>query len=236
MSDLLNLLETSHEKDIASDQGVAFPFSRIDAEVRDVSGDQSILLEGTVRDAVMVVRSGWFGKYRTNADGRRSVVDLLLPSDVINLERLLNAGPSSGVVAVTDGSVLIYPAEEVRKFCAEQPAAAEAITKTAIKESLRLADRVHSLGRLDARERLLHLLCEIAHRLGQPEGNDLLLEMRATQSFMADLLGLTPVHVNRTIHVLTKEGLLERQSRLWRLPYLKDAQSIANFNAAYLTA
>jgi len=78
-------------------------------------------------------------------------------------------------------------------------------------------------------------LCEVGLRLeasGQGVRNDFLLEL--TQGQLADVLGLTPVHVNRTIKALKESGAIEVEGRIFRIPDWTRLAAIAEFEADYL--
>lgn len=82
---------------------------------------------------------------------------------------------------------------------------------------------------------MAHLLCEIGLRMeasGQGDRNDFLLEL--TQSQIGDALGLTPVHVNRTLKALKEIGVVEIEGRIFRVPDWPRLAAIAEFDADYL--
>jgi CRP-like cAMP-binding protein len=82
---------------------------------------------------------------------------------------------------------------------------------------------------------MAHLLCEIALRMeaaDQGTRTDFLLEL--TQAQLGDMLGLTPVHVNRTLKVLKEAGAVEAEGRLYRIPDWPRLAAIAEFDDDYL--
>ena len=92
-----------------------------------------------------------------------------------------------------------------------------------------------NIGRRSARERLAHLLCEYAYRLdeqglAEPGG----YEFKMTQEQIGDALGLTAVHVNRSIRALEKDGLIVRRGRLIAFPDLRLLRAEADFSELYL--
>jgi CRP-like cAMP-binding protein len=92
-----------------------------------------------------------------------------------------------------------------------------------------------NVGRRDARTRTAHLLCEFAMRLevaGLGEQFD--YELPMTQDQLADALGLTPVHVNRTLKALEAEGLIERTRRSVRIVNWKALANVGDFDPNYL--
>jgi CRP-like cAMP-binding protein len=92
-----------------------------------------------------------------------------------------------------------------------------------------------NVGRRDARTRLAHVLCEFSIRLeAQGLADENGYELPMTQEQLADVLGLTPVHVNRTIMALEAEGFIARDKRRLRFPDWRKMRDVADFNQRYL--
>jgi CRP-like cAMP-binding protein len=94
---------------------------------------------------------------------------------------------------------------------------------------------VLNVGRRDAKTRVSHLLCELAVRL-DAEGlaDHYSYELPMTQEQLADAVGLTPVHVNRTLKALEAEGLIVRSKKSVSFPDLMRLRSAGDFNQRYL--
>jgi CRP-like cAMP-binding protein len=92
-----------------------------------------------------------------------------------------------------------------------------------------------NLGGREARVRLAHFLCEIGLRMeasGEGDRDDFLLELTQTQ--IGEALGLTPVHVNRTLRALKETGVIEVEGRIFRIPDWPRLAAIAEFEPDYL--
>jgi len=94
---------------------------------------------------------------------------------------------------------------------------------------------VVNIGQRDSRSRIAHLLCEFAYRLNAQalHAGDI-YELPITQEQLADATGLTPVHVNRVLQALQREGLIERDRRMIRFPNWERMRDVADFNPRYL--
>jgi CRP-like cAMP-binding protein len=91
------------------------------------------------------------------------------------------------------------------------------------------------LGRLSAQERLAHLLCELATRRGYTEDQrQARIDLPLTQEQLADVLGLTPVHVNRVVQQLRGAGLIAMRGRTMEIFDYQGLRAIAGFDPAYL--
>ena len=103
----------------------------------------------------------------------------------------------------------------------------------AMVENAIFSQRMVCLGRQSAKQRLAHFLCEISVRLGGMEG-EAKFELPLTQEQIADVLGLTAVHVNRTIQLLRTENLIEAERRTVSIIDMAALRCIGDFDPVYL--
>jgi CRP-like cAMP-binding protein len=116
-----------------------------------------------------------------------------------------------------------------------RPAVGAAIIQLTLVEASILREWVVNVGRRHARERIAHLLCEFAVRLesrGMADGHG--FELPMTQEQLADTTGLTPVHVNRVLKALEKDGLISRKRRHIQFPDWRALQDQGDFSRQYL--
>jgi len=188
---------------------------------RSVGAHQELIEEGSPACEPAILLSGWVGRARIFPDGRRQILSLLVPGDLIGVCRQTHPLAATGMVTLTP--VMLCPAPTPRS---PQSGLAEAYARSGAVEEFHLFRQIARLGRLSAYERMADLLLELAHRLsvvdlGMPGD----FPMPLTQEVLADLLGLTSVHVNRTLQTLRREGLLELHGGVARL---KDAARLAD--------
>lgn len=159
----------------------------------------------SVRTAVIV--SGWACETRILHDGRRQIFSILLPGDAVILQPGVDIG-RRGVVAMTrletiDSEALLNGDD------AAQEAVRTAIARSLQRHEERLFDNMVRIGRLTAKERILHLLLDLHERLGAIGlVRDDTFRIPLTQEAFADVLGLSIVHINRTLQQLRREGLI----------------------------
>jgi CRP-like cAMP-binding protein len=162
--------------------------------------------------APRIVISGWACRQRTLGDGRRQIVSFVLPGDPCHsLERPTIPGMCT-VVALT--AVVVADARVVETAVNEQrsdyPGLASAVRLLATHENLLLQDHIVRLGRQTAYERVVHLLLELRERLGTVSMvAQNVFPLPLTQEVLADALGLSIVHVNRTLQQIRRDGMLE---------------------------
>jgi CRP-like cAMP-binding protein len=152
-----------------------------------------------------VIVSGWGCESRILPDGRRQIFSFMLPGDVVDLTRCSQVGRRSFMsltrLEIVDAAVLL--AAET----GDSEALAETLAKSVERMEDRLFDHMVRIGRLTAKERVLNLLLELYDRL-QAVGmvKDESFRLPLTQEVFADALGLSIVHINRTLQQLRRAG------------------------------
>ena len=176
---------------------------------------QSVLFgDGDGAGKLVFILSGWACRCRLLPDGRRQIFSLLLPGDAVGQHPRPRRLWAAETIALT--KLCIVEASSLM----EQPCDAEVAARMlgvlnigAELEEAMLLDQVVRLGRQTALERLAHLLLELQFRLsiaGIGDGRHFPLPL--TQEALGDVLGLSIVHVNRTLQQLRREGLIELAS------------------------
>ena len=205
------------------------------ASRRLVRAGTELSREGELTDNLHFLEDGWACQYSITRDGRRQISAVLLPGDVCNLDALLFRRLNIGVRTLTAATVISVPRDRVATLAAKAPGVTQCFTWLSIIENAILSRRMLCLGRLSARERLAHLFCELAVRLGhvRSEG-EISFDMPLTQEHLADALGLTPVHLNRTIQLLRSEKLLSLTRRTIVIHDVSALRCAGEFQPGYL--
>lgn len=203
---------------------------------RSLHANADLVREGESSDAISIVTEGWACRYTTTRDGGRQLTALLVPGDVGNLDSLLLEPLHYGVRTLTKAVVVALPRDRASELAAQHPGIARTFTWLALVENTILSKWAQSLGRRTAKERLAHLLCELSVRLGGEHGNTSSFAYPLTQEHVADALGLTSVHLNRTMQALRGNGLIETCQRTITLLDVARLRQIAGFDPRYLQA
>ena len=184
-------------------------------KVRSFAANAELVGAGEPMDAVLVMREGWAARYKELEDGRRQILNILLPGDIFDLQVLVAAEADHSVLAITAGSAYAIPPQAVRDVMSGSGALTMAFWWTQVQEEAFLREQIVRNGRQSAQERIGHLLLEL-HRRAQivnlADGDAMRLPMTQTQ--IADTLGLTPIHTNRVLRRLVREGYIE-MNRQW---------------------
>lgn len=200
-----------------------------------LSAGQTILSAGEKYKQVLLVDEGWVLRQRHVGGGGRQIVNVALPGDFLGFNAVLFDTSDFDLIAKTD--VVVYPIEiqTIDKLMERHRGLASALTWANGREESLLAERVVSLGRRDATERLAHIICEIVVRLQLIDRlHSTRLNIPLIQEDFADILGLSVIHVTRTFRRLTDLGLLAYRRNGIDLLDIDGLKRIAGFDDAYL--
>lgn len=149
-----------------------------------------------------ILVSGWAAELVIMSDGRRQVTGLFLPGERLIASPLSHQSEGAGLLAITPIEIRAVGHASVDEELA--------LLRTEIERHLARGFRAAvRLGCLTAYEKTANLLLEIVERAGPPRDGS--IDFPLTQELLADLLGLSQVHVNRTLQQLRRDGLIELQ-------------------------
>jgi CRP-like cAMP-binding protein len=184
-----------------------------------------------------IVLTGWAVQYQILRNGARQITRLLLPGDMFCLQPSNASSTSEEVTTVNACTIAQIAQQDLCRAITSFPLLGEAMRRYAAMENAILANWVVNVGRRDAMQRIGHLICEVRHRLAiiEPEVSDTMF-FPLTQDDLADMLGLTPVHINRKLQQMRQEGLIALKSRRLTILDRNRLEQIAGFNSDYLGA
>lgn len=194
-----------------------------------------IVEEGEDPRAVNVVMSGWACRYRQFEDGRRQIISILLPGDCCDPHIFLLDRRDHAIGALTQVSIGRIPGTAMTELISRNPALDLAFHREALASTAIQREWTVSLGRRSGVERLAHLFCELHARLdavGLADGTS--CPMPLTQPDLADALGQTTVHINRTLQDVRAARLLSLKSRRLTLLDPEGLRRLAKFDPSYL--
>ncbi|MEG8058532.1 Crp/Fnr family transcriptional regulator [Sphingomonas sp. 22L2VL55-3] len=194
-----------------------------------------LLRDGDTPDRCGMLVSGFAYRHKISIEGLRQIVSILIPGEVYDLQQLHLATADNNVQTLTRCEIVTISHKALRRLASERPSVAHALFVTTIVELSMSRKWLLNIGRLNARKRIAHLLCEFAFRLDKhdlPPGQA--YELPMTQEQLADALGLTAVHVNRISKGLVNDGLIALSKRGVTIPNWELLVAEAGFNSRYL--
>jgi len=180
----------------------------------NVRKGKDIMICGSHYHWLYVNRSGWLARYKILHNGSRQIIDFILPGQLVGLSACLFQRALYSVVAITKATLLTLPFDMVDDAFERHPALAKALFRSAALEGAILGEHLIDAARRSAYQRVSHLLLELLMRLNHGQSADAMsFSMPLTQELIADALGLTPVHVSRTLRALREDGLIAMDGR-----------------------
>lgn len=171
-----------------------------------IRAHREIHSEGGAMPGPQLIVSGWAARVRILPDGRRQLISFLLPGDLVGQCGQPEPLSLSALTAMTDVSICSVPST------ADAPPLASAYAHSVALEQAYLLEQITRLGRMNAQERIASLLLELHERLrlnGMADATG--FDIPLTQEHIADALGLTSVHVNRTLQAMRRSDDLRWQ-------------------------
>ncbi|WP_309093003.1 Crp/Fnr family transcriptional regulator [Phenylobacterium sp.] len=203
-----------------------------DRRERHAPGEE-LIVEGQGARRPRFVVAGWAARQRVLPDGRRQIFSLILPGDSLGLaQRSAPPAPWSVVALTALETVDAEPALDAAND-GRAPGLAQAFAASMHEEGRLLLDHMVRLGQQTAYERVAHFLLELQRRLQIAGlGDSQRFPLPLTQEMLADTLGLSIVHVNRTLQQLRRERLIELRSGVAILLQPQTLRDVAAYEAA----
>jgi len=178
----------------------------------------SFLREGTRNDHLYTVLNGWAFRYKMLDDGRRQILNYALPADLVGLQGTLMREMEHSVEALTPLTLCVFPRNKLWDLYARFPSLAFDITWLAAHEERLIDDYLVSLGRRTALERTAFLLLHLFARAEECGlTRDDTIQFPFTQQHLADTLGMSLVHTNKTLKRLAVSKAIRWKGRLFEL-------------------
>lgn len=208
---------------------------RLDSRITPFRAGQYFWREGDDVADCAVLLSGFVYLSKTVVDGGRQIIGIQMAGEFVGLQTLHLGVGGHDVQALTPCTAAMISRRDLIGAIHEMPALATALwAETLIDESL-FQEWLANIGRRCARARTAHMLCELFERqraLGLTRQNS--YDLPLSQEQLGDALGLTAVHVNRTLQGLEAEGLIRRMKRVVFITDWPRLAKVGDFKPAYL--
>jgi CRP/FNR family transcriptional regulator, anaerobic regulatory protein len=167
---------------------------------------------GLERPRLLTLYSGWAIRSRTLPSGERQILSVLLPGDLIGFETLFADARSDAIEAVTDVTYCVFNPGRVDELLLIKSLARRILSAFSLSQQ-QLSDRLTVIGACDAPRNLAHFICDLHDRLhGREMVRGLRFKLPLTHRQLAEALGLTTVHLHRTLRALREQQLLQINS------------------------
>ena len=202
--------------------------------VRQVDDHRDIIREGDTPDDVHLIVDGFACHYKILPDGRRSIFAYLVPGDFCDLNIFILKAMDHNIATLSACTTVDIPRQRVLEL-SERPAIARSFWWATLVDEAILREWLVNLGRRNAESSIAHLVCEIHLRLKAIGlGDDGNFRLPITQNELADTMGLSAVHVNRSLQSLQAKGLLTMSRGKVKIHDINGMYDLCYFNPDYL--
>lgn len=175
----------------------------------------TLLIEGDECRAVYYVRAGWLALSKALEGGQKQIIDFALPGDIVDPSGADGVTASVTVEVLTDGALAAMPYRSWEAMTGEQPALHHLAHRMESAMHARRAERMLRLGRGAAEMRLAYALVEFCIRISpDSDGRNCEFHIPLTQQQLGDYVGLSSVHVCRTLRRMARNGILEMRDHM----------------------
>lgn len=211
---------------------------------RFVEAGATVIREHDESPPLFTLLSGWAFRYKTLPDARRQILGVLLPGDLIGVQQHMDEASAHGVEALSALTLCRFERDALWRLHRDDAVLSFTVTWLVAAEERLIDSQLLSVGRRSAQERMAALLVNLfvrARRAGaqaviapdSPESVELppnSISWPLTQQHIADLMGLSLVHTNKTLRRLQKGGFYEIKDRVLTLLDPRALQSIAQMD------
>jgi CRP-like cAMP-binding protein len=173
----------------------------------------TILVEGANSAHLFTVLSGWGFRYKTLEDGRRQILNYVMPGDLIGLQGTIMNEMQHSIEALSPVLLCVFERDKLMTLYNKHASLAFDITWIAAQEERILDEHLLSIGRRTALERAAYLIAFLFERGKQLDLFNCRKFIPITQQHIADTLGLSIVHTNKTLRKLAQRSLIRWQER-----------------------
>jgi CRP-like cAMP-binding protein len=227
------ILRLQHGADLADEDCAVL--ADITSRTREVGPREDLIREGDKPEHVRLILEGFAFRYKMLPDGSRQITGYLVPGDFCDLHVWILGEMDHSIATLTRCSVVEIPGETVTELTARYPRIARALWWATLVDDAVTREALVSMGQRPADRQLAHFLCELLVRLqAVGRASETSYEFPVTQEDLGDTLGLSTVHVNRTLQKLRDDGLITLKGKTLTIPDPDALKRFSAFNPNYL--
>jgi len=205
------------------------------ARVEEIPAGRTLVVPEQKLDQSMLIVSGFVARYKDLRNGQRQITDIHVPGDFTDLHGFVLKRLDHHIGTLTPIQMAFVPHERLTRISEEHPHLLRMLWLSTLIDSAIQRERMLSVGRRSAVARVAHLMCELYTRLGlvkEVDGTRFALPI--TQMDIADVTGLTSVHVNRMLREIRDRGLMTFRNATVEIHDVAALERLADFDRSYL--
>ncbi|TKD51557.1 Crp/Fnr family transcriptional regulator [Sphingomonas baiyangensis] len=205
------------------------------SETRQYEARKTFIHAGERLHHSTILLDGLMCRYKDLRNGQRQITELHIPGDFADLHSFSLKCLDHNIMTLTPCRVALVPHERLTALTYDQPHLTRVYWFSTNLDAAIHREWELSLGRRDAASRVAHLFCELQARLALVGlADETGYQLKLTQADLAECLGLTPVHINRSLRTLREEGLVTFRSGKVEIHNTSGLQKAAEFDPAFL--
>lgn len=207
----------------------------ISSKSRLIPTNHDIITEGMKPAAVNLVMRGFACRYKLLPDGKRQIMAFLVPGDFCDLNVSLLGEMDHTIGTGWGCDIVEIPRATIDEFNQNHPRIRRALQWSALVDEATLRAWLVSMGQRSANKQMAHLICELLVRLqtvGFADADS--FNFPLSQIDLGDTLGLSVVHVNRTLQDLRGLNLVSWKHKRVHIPDVERLNAYADFDPSYL--
>lgn len=207
----------------------------LQAGLKTFRKNRDVIVAGKHYKTLFVNHDGWLFRYKILHNGDRQITDFILPNQIFGLQACMFKTALYSVATITDVSLSSIPLDAIDNLFERIPALAKALFWSSLCNSAILAEHLIDTSRRSAYERVSHLILELFVRLKAADlTDDMSFNMPLTQELIGSALGLTTVHVNRTLRSLREDKLILMDGKRVTILDFEALSLVSDFDNSYL--
>jgi CRP-like cAMP-binding protein len=202
---------------------------------KQLKAGEIVVAEGARPSCVTLLVAGMLCRYKVLQGGERQIMAVHTPGDIPDMQSIHISRMDHTLAAVAPSTIILLPHPLVRAFFDRHPDIAALCWRDTLIDAAIFREWMVGLGRRDAYSRMARFFCEIFVKMrvvGLADGNS--CDLPLTQTDLADSLGLSSVHVNRTLQELRAAGLADLRRGTLSVENWAGLQEAGEFDAGYL--
>lgn len=209
MTDSCFIAKLGHYIDLSTEEKQLL--AALERDERDYPRHATVYQYEDVNRSFHIVRRGWLYSYIDLPDGRRQIVRVHQPGDLIGLPDLAFRQTTSALRACSETVICPMPKNALDTIFRRAPRLTALLFTLSNRDQVVFLELLRAIARMDARERLAHFLLDLASRLRITNpGMGSSFRLPLSQQEIADTIGLTNVYVSKTLGRLERDGMIAR--------------------------
>jgi CRP-like cAMP-binding protein len=196
-----------------------------------ISSRKEIYRETQPCDFMFTLYHGWVAVYKTLDNGKRQILRISLPGDMIGFQPDMKSSMTHSAMALSDVVLCGFPRSDMPELLRKNPSVARRLTELNARDMNICQSRLLAIGQQSAIERIAFFCSELFHRMkiiyNHQDGSEIFFPL--SQEDIGDATGLTKIHVNRTLRALREMNLMQIASRTLKIHDVQGLRELGNF-------